>query len=132
MSNEVSDGFGAVSSVSDGLFGEMGILFGLLFLLVVVVAVLRADAGIIKAFLGIALFGAVIGGVALMLGEAQQERDDWREFAAAHCKVIEKRDGQSTTGVGVSLTGKVGTFFGSTSSQTGYQCDDGVTYWKNY
>lgn len=110
----------------------MGILFGLIFLLVVVVSILRADARLIKAFLGIALFGALVGGVMLMLGDAQHEREDWREFAAAHCKVIEKRDGQSTTGVGVSLTGKLGTFFGSTSSQTGYLCDDGVTYWKNY
>ena len=130
--NEVSDGFDVVSSPLDGLMGQMAILFGVLFLLVVVVAVLRRDAGIIKAFVVITLFGAVLGGVVLMFGAAQQEQKDWRVFAAEHCKVIEKRDGQSTTGLGLSLTGKVGTFFGSTSSQTGYQCDDGVTYWKNY
>lgn len=130
--NEVSDGFGAVSSPLAGLAGQMGILFGVLFLLVVVVAVLRGDAGIIKGFLCITLFGVVAGGVALMFVEAQQEREDWQKFAAEHCKVIEKRDSQSTTGVGLSLDGKIGTFFGSTSSQTGYHCDDGVTYWKNY
>ena len=130
--NEVSDEFGAVSSPLDGLLGQMAILFGLLFLLVAVVAVLRRDAGVIKGFVAITLFGAVICGVMLMFEEARQQREDWREFAAEHCKVIEKRDGQSTTGVGLSLTGKVGTFFGSTSGQTGYQCDDGVTYWKNY
>ncbi|EAQ9552917.1 hypothetical protein RHL03_004552 [Escherichia coli] len=130
--NEVSDGFGAVSSSMDGLLGQMGIIFGVLFLLVVVVSILRRDAGILKAFVVITLFGVVVGSVTLMFGEAQQEREDWRKFAAEHCKVIEKRDGQSTTGIGLSLTGKVGTFFGSTSSQTGYHCDDGVTYWKNY
>ncbi|ECD1574140.1 hypothetical protein EWD90_22180 [Salmonella enterica subsp. enterica serovar Virchow] len=130
--NEVSDGFGAVSSPLNGLLGQTGILLGGVFLLVVVVAVLRRDAGIIKGFLGITLFGAVAGVVVLMFVEAQQEREDWQKFAAEHCKVIEKRDSQSTTGVGLSLDGKIGTFFGSTSSQTGYQCDDGVTYWKNY
>ncbi|EDL0577429.1 hypothetical protein CL277_22635 [Salmonella enterica subsp. enterica serovar Muenchen] len=130
--NEVSDGFGAVSSPLVGLLGQTGILFGVLFLLVVVIAVLRRDAGIIKGFLGITLFGAVVGVVVFMFVQAQQEREDWKKFAAEHCKVIEKRDSQSTTGVGLSLDGKIGTFFGSTPSQTAYQCDDGVTYWKNY
>lgn len=130
--NEVSDGFDAVSSPLNGLLGQTGIFLGVVFLLVVVVAVLRRDAGIIKGFLGITLFGAVAGVVVFMFVEAQQEREDWQKFAAEHCKVIEKRDSQSTTGVGLSLDGKIGTFFGSTSSQTGYQCDDGVTYWKNY
>lgn len=130
--NEVSDGFDAVSSPLNGLLGQTGIFLGVVFLLVVVVAVLRRDAGIIKGFLGFTLFGAVAGVVVFMFVEAQQEREDWQKFAAEHCKVIEKRDSQSTTGVGLSLDGKIGTFFGSTSSQTGYQCDDGVTYWKNY
>ncbi len=72
--NEVSDGFDVVSSPLDGLMGQMAILFGVLFLLVVVVAVLRRDAGIIKGFVVITLFGAVLGGVVLMFGAAQQEQ----------------------------------------------------------
>ncbi len=48
-----------------------------------------------------------------------------------HCKVIEKREGATTTGVGISLKGQAGVFLGGEPDQTGYLCDDGVTYWKN-
>ncbi|WP_228293035.1 hypothetical protein [Klebsiella pneumoniae] len=45
--------------------------------------------------------------VVLVLASDQKEQD-WRDFAAEHCKVIEKREGATTTGVGVSLKGQAG------------------------
>ena len=44
-----------------------------------------------------------------------------------HCKVTQKKDGDS--GVGITTNGSV--VMTSTSSQTGWLCDDGITYWKN-
>ena len=77
-----------------------------------------------------------IGGIlflfAAMTGNYVDEQSKWKTWAGEHCKIVEKRDGQSTTGVGVGLNGKMGIFSGSTESQTAYRCDDGVTYWKNY
>jgi hypothetical protein len=67
--------------------------------------------------------------VVLVLASDQKEQD-WN-FATEHCKVIEKREGATTTGVGVSLKGQAGVFIGGEPDQTGYLCDDGVTYWKN-
>ncbi|WP_025902235.1 hypothetical protein [Tatumella sp. UCD-D_suzukii] len=77
-----------------------------------------------------------IGGIlflfASMTGDYVDEQQQWKSWADQHCKIVEKRDGQNTTGVGLGLNGKVGVFAGSTESQTAYRCDDGVTYWKNY
>ncbi|EHB4028357.1 hypothetical protein Q2Q63_003810 [Escherichia coli] len=56
---------------------------------------------------------------------------EWKDFASQHCQIIEKKDGQSTSGVGVSLRGQIGAVFGSSSPQTVYKCDDGITYTKN-
>ncbi|HCZ8855124.1 TPA: hypothetical protein O4F33_005203 [Pseudomonas aeruginosa] len=121
----------AAYSPIDGLWWPIAFCFGAIVLLVVAVAVIRGDGGILRAFVGATMFAAIVGCVLFLFMMYQQEKDDWRNFAAEHCKVIEKRDAQNATGFGLSLNGTVGTFFGTTSSQTGYQCDDGVTYWKN-
>ncbi|GJK06891.1 hypothetical protein TUM17574_53150 [Klebsiella pneumoniae] len=68
--------------------------------------------------------------VVLVLASDQKEQE-WRDWATEHCKVIEKREGATTTGVGVSLKGQAGVFIGGEPDQTGYLCDDGITYWKN-
>lgn len=60
--------------------------------------------------------------------------DQWAKFKQEHsCRIVAKRDGQSSSGVGVGVTNglSLGVFSGSTSPQTAYVCDDGVTYWKN-
>ncbi|WP_368507825.1 hypothetical protein [Bradyrhizobium lupini] len=64
--------------------------------------------------LGTSLF---IGGVfmiwlALHLGDKQREErlTAWNDFVSQHaCQVVERRD---------------------TPAETGFRCDDGVTYWK--
>lgn len=69
--------------------------------------------------------------ISLLITHYFQEKADWNEFASEHCKIVEKKDGQQTSGVGVTLRGHIGAFSGSSSSQTVYKCDDGVTYTKN-
>ncbi|EIY7949884.1 hypothetical protein MM742_004524 [Salmonella enterica] len=80
------------------------------------------------------VIGAAAGCVAvifLLVTNYFQEKADWNEFASEHCQIIEKKDGQQTSGVGLTLRGHIGAFTGSSSSQTVYKCDDGVIYTKN-
>ncbi|WP_142491011.1 hypothetical protein [Klebsiella pneumoniae] len=81
--------------------------------------------------IGLALAGLFVYILALFLSPIYEKEQDWRNWAKEHCKVIEKREGATTTGVGVSLKGQAGVFIGGEPDQTGYLCDDGVTYWKN-
>lgn len=78
-----------------------------------------------------AIFSLLLGGMFYLINGYLESKDDWNKFANAHCTIIEKRDGQSNSGVGLTLSGRVGAFFGSSSSQTVYKCDDGITYTKN-
>ncbi|EKS4072488.1 hypothetical protein QB142_004531 [Salmonella enterica] len=59
--------------------------------------------------------------------------DEWEVFKAAHnCKVVGKNEGHRNGGVGITSSGSVAFIAGNRSpDQTGYLCDDGVTYWKN-
>lgn len=98
-------------------------------------AVLFKDFSLLTTFAsglaGIALLCGVMSVLVVLVLASDQKEQDWRDFAAEHCKVIEKREGATTTGVGVSLKGQAGVFIGGEPDQTGYLCDDGVTYWKN-
>ncbi|EPN9162974.1 hypothetical protein ACT4EA_004170 [Escherichia coli] len=111
-----------------GLFVAFVVVLGIF-------AFFKKDFSILTHMLGtfgrIFLFSACISVLLYLWFSSNQEKEDWKNFAVEHCKVIEKRDGQNTGGVGLTLTGKIGAFFGRSSAQTGYQCDDGVTYWKN-
>ncbi|HDS3454390.1 TPA: hypothetical protein QIW60_003554 [Escherichia coli] len=88
-------------------------------------------ASALSGFFVIFFIGIVVTAIVFTISLSVQEKDEWKAYAAEHCKVIEKRESQATSGVGVSMTGKVGTYIGSTDAQTAYKCDDGVTYWKN-
>ena len=68
-----------------------------------------------------------------MFAVYEPKPDEWETFKAAHnCKVVAKRDCHSKTGIGVTTRGSVGYIIGDdTPDQVAYQCDDGVTYWKN-
>lgn len=57
----------------------------------------------------------------------------WEKFKQDNdCKVVEKREGHSTGGVGLSTSGHVVGMIGNdVPDQVGYLCKDGVTYWKN-
>ncbi|EBA9792697.1 hypothetical protein ICQ89_004431 [Salmonella enterica] len=68
-------------------------------------------------------------------GETELKKEEWKKWANEHCQIIAKKDGSTTleTGVGVATNGQAatGVFTNSTSDQTAYKCDDGITYWKN-
>nr|WP_241390781.1 hypothetical protein [Serratia proteamaculans] len=55
----------------------------------------------------------------------------WYAWASEHCKIVEKKEGHTSFGVGVSTSGHAGAFASPTPGQTAYLCDDGITYWKN-
>lgn len=64
----------------------------------------------------------------------KSENDKWEKFSKDHaCKVVSKRDGYSSSGVGITAKGTMGVVVGSgTPGQTAYECDDGIIYWKNH
>ncbi len=73
----------------------------------------------------------ILAGVAALLvlaaWLASAEEDEWGAFSAQHhCKVFVHVRGQSITTI--NSDGKMGV--GSTSDQTGYLCDNGVTYYR--
>lgn len=128
-----------IASLFDGgaslLTSNIAILIFSLFTILIVYSVLVKDFSLLTTFasglVGIAvLVGVMSVLVALVLASYQKEQE-WRDWATEHCKVIEKREGTTTTGVGVSLKGQAGVFIGGEPDQTGYLCDDGITYWKN-
>lgn len=128
-----------IASLFDGgaslLTSNIAILIFSLFTILIVYSVLVKDFSLLTTFAsglaGIALLCGVMSVLVVLVLASDQKEQDWRDFAAEHCKVIEKREGATTTGVGVSLKGQAGVFIGGEPDQTGYLCDDGVTYWKN-
>lgn len=63
---------------------------------------------------------------------AMADDKEWATFAAAHnCKVVGQISGSSTTAVGIAPSnGAVTITPVYIPGKTGYQCDDGVTYWR--
>lgn len=66
--------------------------------------------------------------------EEMREQRAWLIWASEHaCKVIGHMEGSTDTGIGPSTGGNggVAVVTVTTPSKTGYQCDDGMTYWRN-
>ncbi|EMZ3528318.1 TPA: hypothetical protein ACJ14E_004145 [Klebsiella pneumoniae] len=128
-----------IASLFDGgaslLTSNIAILIFSLLTILIVYSVLFKDFSLLTTFAsglaGVALLGGVISVLVVLVLASDQKEQEWRDWATEHCKVIEKREGATTTGVGVSLKGQAGVFIGGEPDQTGYLCDDGVTYWKN-
>ena len=62
-----------------------------------------------------------------------EESSRWDAFKREHdCRVVGRMSGDVITTVGPNLGGGGGVSVGvgSTPSKTGWQCDDGVTYWR--
>jgi hypothetical protein len=103
-----------------------------LIIMALVVATMIIMAIVMRPQLGVVLLiVAVVVGLFSYFAYFAYKDEKWREWANEHCTVIEKKDGKSSVGVGVSTGGQVGVFVSPTSGQTGYKCDDGITYWKN-
>ncbi|EIC1057189.1 hypothetical protein K9686_002094 [Escherichia coli] len=128
-----------IASLFDGgaslLTSNIAILIFSLFTILIVYSVLVKDFSLLTTFasglVGISLLVGVMSVLVALVLASDQKEQEWRDWATEHCKVIEKREGATTTGVGVSLKGQAGVFIGGEPDQTGYLCDDGVTYWKN-
>jgi hypothetical protein len=58
------------------------------------------------------------------------ENKRWHVYAAAHCKVVGRMDGDVGTGITSTGNGQVGFAVVTTPDKIGYLCDDGMTYWK--
>lgn len=84
----------------------------------------KDNAGI-WALVGIVAFVALCFSVAIVLSIKSAE--DWEKFSQQHhCRLVSHRDAQIISGSDSS-----GNFTTSTiPAQNGYQCDDGVTYWR--
>lgn len=64
---------------------------------------------------------------------AIEDQRQWSAFSAAHaCKIVGHMSGDTVTTVAPIIGGNGGIAVGvsSTPSKTGWQCDDGVTYWR--
>lgn len=71
---------------------------------------------VIVALLGILLYACI------------EEGNEWQAFSAAHhCRVVGKME--SSTAPGITMNGKFAMTF--IPGKTGFQCDDGITYWRD-
>jgi hypothetical protein len=64
-----------------------------------------------------------------------RERENWQVFAQQHdCKVTGKKASSSSTGVAPIIGGNGGIAITTSTipAQTGWLCDDGITYWNEY
>ncbi|WP_318528941.1 hypothetical protein, partial [Klebsiella pneumoniae] len=127
--------YSIVNTVAPFMTGTVAIYIVAFSLVVFIYDIFFGDGSIFEWFcyimIGLALAGLFVYILALFLSPIYEKEQDWRNWAKEHCKVIEKREGATTTGVGISLKGQAGVFLGGEPDQTGYLCDDGVTYWKN-
>ncbi|EPC0068389.1 hypothetical protein ACRWP7_003297 [Escherichia coli] len=141
MTNTTTSFSDNVTTAPEYFTGLMVIFLGLVIgviVLIFLVGVVRKNKHLKEAsgrYLG--MFSKMVGcsallslGVILIYSYSQKD-NEWKEFSNEHCQVIEKKDGQSASGVGLTLRGHIGAFFGGTSPQTVYKCDDGITYTKN-
>ncbi|HBX3134720.1 TPA: hypothetical protein MHW09_25915 [Klebsiella pneumoniae] len=101
----------------------------------VVLIVWMCYRGLWDWVLGTALVAVFSFAILYSSADSEIKKEEWKKWAGEHCNVIAKKDGNSSieTGVGVTTNGQAatGVFTSSTSDQTAYKCDDGITYWKN-
>ncbi len=88
----------------------------------------------IKGFV-IAFLIAMVPMCGVMFWASEKERAAWEAFKISqNCKVIAKARGSTGTGVTTTVGPNgsigVGQTVVSTPDQTGWLCDDGVTYWR--
>ncbi len=86
-----------------------------------------------RALLGFLI--VVVALVALLIWAVIKESNEWEAFKVKHnCKVVSYSKGSPQIGVGYGTTsgGKGGTVVVVTQQpdKTGWQCDDGVTYYR--
>ena len=79
------------------------------------------------------LMALLIAAIPLTIYGTIQEQKEWDAFSVAHnCRVVAKISGFTLTGVAPVIGGNGGVAVTITSipGKTGWQCDDGVTYYR--
>lgn len=77
------------------------------------------------------LVGATALAFAVLIVAMVADARQWDRFSAAHnCKAVAHMSGEIFNTVGFSANGQMSVGIGSTSSKTGWLCDDGVTYYR--
>lgn len=79
--------------------------------------------------------GMVLGAIILLTGllifGSLAENKAWQKFKVEHnCKVVAKTSPTTGTGIGMTTNGNVATVVTTSPGKTGWECDDGVTYWR--
>lgn len=78
-----------------------------------------------------AIFVAVIALFCLWLAIIYYEQMAWETFQETHhCRKVSSIQGSTVVGMGTGSNGGVVMTVGSTPEQTGWLCDDGVTYYR--
>lgn len=78
-------------------------------------------------------FILLIALIPIMVWATIADQQEWNAFKSAHaCKIVGKMRGDVTTTVAPIIGGNGGIAVGTSVSpdKTGWQCDDGVTYWR--
>ncbi|EPH3282355.1 hypothetical protein PPD97_005070, partial [Klebsiella pneumoniae] len=108
--------YSIVNTVAPFMTGTVAIYIVAFSLVVFIYDIFFGDGSIFEWFcnimIGLALAGLFVYILALFLSPIYEKEQDWRNWAKEHCKVIEKREGATTTGVGISLKGQAGVFLG--------------------
>ena len=94
-----------IASLFDGgaslLTSNIAILIFSLLTILIVYSVLVKDFSLLTTFAsglaGVALLGGVISVLVVWVLASDQKEQEWRDWATEHCKVIEKREGATTT-----------------------------------
>lgn len=77
------------------------------------------------------VFAVIVGFIGLGVYAAVIEMGAWDKFKNEHdCKIVGEISGSSTVAIGVGSNGQVTTVPVFTPGKTGWQCNNGMTYWR--
>lgn len=86
---------------------------------------------IVKAAVGLFVGALIFWAFYLANQSWREEADAWDTFKSEHnCRDAGVMRGDVVTAVGVGANGQVAVGVGATPDKTGWQCDDGKTYWR--
>lgn len=78
----------------------------------------------------VVVIGLTCSVVALSVYSSEEEREEWNRFSSQHdCHLVGQREAQHTYGYSYGRNG--GLVSTTVPGQSGYLCDDGITYWRN-
>jgi len=79
----------------------------------------------------LAIFASIIPLISLIIWAGLQSDRAWALFKIEHnCRIVGKMSGDVITSFGPVTGGGVAMSVGATPGKTGWQCDDGMTYWR--